>query len=329
MCQPIKAPDDPSMVFLQKAVEVFEIWKGSHSSGLTSETFLASIQSMKAFIMCATHLLESHGFSYVLSGKFLSDPIEGRFGWYRQMNGGNFFMSVTQLLQSEKKIRVLSKLQQQQLLAASNLSVEPAPPLPFSPPMVAIEDDTSWLIHEMEDVSLDELSYSDANISYFVGGYIGRSISRQNRCVHCKEILVGDNVVNSEDDFSDMSQEFRLLFELADRGGLSAPTEFCFTATSFSVVHYNFLISDDLRRKTFLTSVNPRKLFVNALLEKSHATSCLTSPTCQSGHACFHKILELSFNCFAKNELKRLNTVRQASEPASASRKIRKLNSQN
>ena len=66
---------------------------------------------MTAILELAKHLLERHGFHYVLSGKLMSDPLEGRFGWYRQTNGGNFFVSVKQLLHSEKKIRCLSLLQ--------------------------------------------------------------------------------------------------------------------------------------------------------------------------------------------------------------------------
>ena len=45
---------------------------------------------MTAILELAKHLLERHGFHYVLSGKLMSDPLEGRFGWYRQTNGGNF-----------------------------------------------------------------------------------------------------------------------------------------------------------------------------------------------------------------------------------------------
>ena len=112
MSESIKTSTDVSMIFLQASVRVFEDWKSSQSSGLTSETFITCLQSMTASSICAEHLLEKHNFDYVLSGKFLFDPIEGRFGWYRQMNGGNFFMSITQLLQSEKKIRILTKLQE-------------------------------------------------------------------------------------------------------------------------------------------------------------------------------------------------------------------------
>ena len=37
-----------------------------------------------------------------------SDPIERRFGWWRQLNGANYFASVSQFLTSEKSIRTRS-----------------------------------------------------------------------------------------------------------------------------------------------------------------------------------------------------------------------------
>ena len=50
------------------------------------------------------HLLEEKGFEYVLLGLITSDPIEKRFGWYRQLGGANYYLSVRQFLESEKKI---------------------------------------------------------------------------------------------------------------------------------------------------------------------------------------------------------------------------------
>ena len=32
------------------------------------------------------YFITRHGFTYVLPGKFISDPIQVRFGWYRQVN---------------------------------------------------------------------------------------------------------------------------------------------------------------------------------------------------------------------------------------------------
>ena len=58
----------------------------------------------------AEHLLLREDVSFVLLDKLTSDPLEGRFGWYRQLAGGNFFISVRQLT-GEKKIRILQEMQ--------------------------------------------------------------------------------------------------------------------------------------------------------------------------------------------------------------------------
>ena len=50
----------------------------------------------------AKHLLNKHEFEYVWPGKFMFDPIGGRFGCYRQVNRANFFISTKQLLWAEK-----------------------------------------------------------------------------------------------------------------------------------------------------------------------------------------------------------------------------------
>ena len=106
MCEAMKAVqkgDYAGLQYLARAIEIFMAWKKSGFSGLTSATFTACIQTMGAVPELAAHLMKKHGFSYVLSDKFMSGPIKGRFGWYRQVNGGNFYMSVKQVLQAEKK----------------------------------------------------------------------------------------------------------------------------------------------------------------------------------------------------------------------------------
>ena len=59
-------------------------------------------------------LLPTVTFKYVLPGKFTNDAIEGRFGWHREVNGGNFYMLILHLFQGEKKIRCLSVLRQKE-----------------------------------------------------------------------------------------------------------------------------------------------------------------------------------------------------------------------
>ena len=111
-----------TMQFLQNALAIFEQWKAAGQSGLTSETFIACIQSIKAIIALNSHFICKHGFEYVLPEKLTSDPIKG-FGCYHQVNGGNFYMSILQLFQAEK-IRHLSLLQQNSLHKLADLNTK-------------------------------------------------------------------------------------------------------------------------------------------------------------------------------------------------------------
>ncbi len=77
---------------------------------MTNQTFLALIQTTSGLIELATFLLTKKSYQYVLLGKFQSDPIESRFGWYRQLAGANYYLSVRQLLEAEKCIQLKSLL---------------------------------------------------------------------------------------------------------------------------------------------------------------------------------------------------------------------------
>ena len=104
LCFPIDIiyANHAGLSYLQKAIEIFEDWRESKRAGLTPKTFLACLQTMKSIPKLADHLQKKHGFSYLLPGKLMSDSIKGRFGWYRQANGGNFF-TIKQLFLAEKK----------------------------------------------------------------------------------------------------------------------------------------------------------------------------------------------------------------------------------
>ena len=89
-------------VFLETACSILVAWRNSNLVGLTKKTFMACIQSLQAMVSLSKYLISHHDFSYVLPGKFCSDPIEGRFGWYSQVNSSNFFMTINQLFLAKK-----------------------------------------------------------------------------------------------------------------------------------------------------------------------------------------------------------------------------------
>jgi hypothetical protein len=61
-------------------------------------------------INLANHLLNELNFEYVLFVKFQTDPLEECFSQYRYMSGQNYHIALQQILESEKKLQILSLL---------------------------------------------------------------------------------------------------------------------------------------------------------------------------------------------------------------------------
>ena len=75
---------------------------------LSKETMFALKQTVLAAKLLLQYLLCDLHRQYVLLGKFQTDDLEFRFGQYRQMLGTNYNISVTEVMESEKKLRILS-----------------------------------------------------------------------------------------------------------------------------------------------------------------------------------------------------------------------------
>ena len=86
----------------------------------------------------------------------------------------NFFHVCQPPADIGKKIRILSKLQQQMVSAASSLR----PDSVLLPISSSSNENHTWLVEELQGTTSDELSASDTNVSFFIAGYIGRSVSK-------------------------------------------------------------------------------------------------------------------------------------------------------
>ena len=181
----------------------------------------------------------------------------------------------------------------------------------------------------LSKVSLGDLSETDANIMEFVSGYIGRNVSPSRSCSSCKQLLVA-----SEDTFQIQDcvpEEHRKLFDIVNHGGLSMPTEICFTVTSLAVQCYNAIEADESVKKRLLAMNNQRAgcpHAVSCIAKQPDFIHVLLDIKCSAGHDNFDPIIKCAFNCFAKNELKGLNAPKLEA-PAKMSRTIRKLTSNN
>ena len=118
------------------------------------------------------------------------------------------------------------------------------------------------------------------------------------------------------------------LFNDADRGSLAMPTEFCFAITAIAVHGYNAISSDDTIKERLLLSRNQRLIFVFSVLKVIAFSDCkdFLNQKCTKNYCNFGFILQTAYNCFAKNELKRLKS-RSKHPPSKMARNTRKLSS--
>ena len=106
---PILGDDDGLTIrYLNEFRNWLENWKSLGKHGLSKPTFAAAIHTLNVIPALTEYLTKEIGLEYVLLGKIQQDFIEGRFGWYRQLCGGNYYNSVPQFLQAEKIIRIRS-----------------------------------------------------------------------------------------------------------------------------------------------------------------------------------------------------------------------------
>ena len=157
------------------------------------------------------------------------------------------------------------------------------------------------LVEFFSEVTFDDLSENDANITYCVSGYIARSICRRRRCSSCKSLLVKSDNSPPLPVFD--SEEYSNLFEMANRNGLARLTEFCFAVTTLAVQYYYSLLSNDKAKAKLFTCFNQRSAFlcaVETVVKDSPNFKCAVNQICVEGHSNFLLIIQSIFKCFAK-----------------------------
>lgn len=113
-CKPVTSSSDQTIEFLRSVIKWLQDWQElklkPREGTLSNETMTALEHTLCAMIDMVTYLLDEKHFDYVLLGKFQTDNLEFRFSQYRQMSGSNFHVSVQQLLEGEKKLKLMSVL---------------------------------------------------------------------------------------------------------------------------------------------------------------------------------------------------------------------------
>ena len=290
-------------------------WKNEFPDfGLSSPTFQALIQTVKATSELCSYLLESENdIEYVLIGFLQQDFLEGRFGWFRQLAGGNYFCSVVQFLQAEKTIRLRN-------LINSNIKIKDIGKL-----FASASEKQSLLVKTRGDElskMLTEFSFqtptSDVPITYYVSGYVSRQLIKSTPCDGCKVTFSDDEQplpINIDETFASAEdiREGKMFIDTISRGGLIKPSNLLFVTCMHASDLIQYIQNNPTILRYMYNSVDSRSVFVEAFickLKENTDTQSILNACCTKGHEFktnLRKVIGTLFNIFAKNMVTECN----------------------
>lgn len=327
---PVRSSLDWKLTFLREFAAFVKRWEESAKPGLSKETFLALRHTCEALADCASFLLDRRGFRYVLLGHLQSDAIESRFGWLRQLAGANYYISMRQVVEGDKKIKAVSLLKFSKLSLADidSALVESAE----SQSSASSDDSLASSIAESINYS-HWPSANDANVIFYVSGAIARSAARATKCDSCRQLLI-----NADDELEPLEMDATLdysstaFLNSVNRGGLARPTDY-----TFLLCVHCWRVFEDIRastelKKQFLGAGCHRALFYKVIdrltTSEMYGQEVVGDNYCTAGHDLKLLLVNRFFNCVAQNLVKELTRKADDHGPQSRSRKIAKLQSE-
>ena len=104
--------NDERFILLTRIVYWLEAWESLSEKGgkLSKQTFTSFKHACLVLPQIANFLTQDCGFSYLLTSFLQTDPLEHHFGLYRMMSGANYHVSYLQILESERRLKVVNIL---------------------------------------------------------------------------------------------------------------------------------------------------------------------------------------------------------------------------
>ncbi|XP_023225604.1 uncharacterized protein LOC111626460 [Centruroides sculpturatus] len=231
--EPITDTSDFKVIFLRNMFKWLQVWNNynhqvaqmsSNRHGkLTVETQKALENTIKAMYELTEFILNELGAHYVLLGKFQTDMLEAHFGQYRQMSGSNYHISVSEVIESERKLKLISLLS----MISSNIGNFQIKAFLESCANSAELDRFDFDVEEaFEGITekSDDIIVTEQNMSVLIytAGYVAYSVIKKTSCEQCKSLLACDSPLEYECTDDDLAKYLKLI----DRGGPKWPQEF-------------------------------------------------------------------------------------------------------
>ncbi|XP_047127382.1 uncharacterized protein LOC124808407 [Hydra vulgaris] len=222
---------DKKPEFLRETAHWIEVWQSQKIPNC--EKFTLSVQTAAALI----RTLNSHasliedllndGYHFVLTARFQSDPLERRFGQYRQMSGGRFLVGLKDVTISEKILKIKS-------IVKESINFDDSLKVPESENNL-----TDWknFLLDIDEAQCTPEIMTLAPESWEVGAHIAGYIAKKlkKRFGTCCKVFYNIVCVNIDESNPDHTY-----LTIISRGGLTIPSPSLldYVCTSFAMIDY-------------------------------------------------------------------------------------------
>lgn len=267
LAEPVRSMEQENLKYLvmfcdwlQKWNSIFIVDAPARFGKLSRETFSALLHTTETLIKLCDYLLNVKQLHYVMLGVFQTDDLEQRFGKYRFMSGCNYNISVQQIIESERRLKVTSLLK---LRSRNSVSFNVAE---IISDINACADDnvdseafeeSEMIVQSCLEIEMDD---STLQVIIFIAGYVSFKVGCKVTCSSCKSLLIVDQEVHFE-----APDELRYLDHL-NRGGLKYPSAISVDIGVHVYKIFEVFLSKDNEIK-FLSCANPKALIKCVLLE--------------------------------------------------------------
>ena len=289
--------------------------EANNTTFLTTETFKALSHTINAMVYMIHDLLNNNILDNILLGKFQTDNLESRFVQYRQLSGCNYLVSVAEVMQSERKLRIkgLLKLHTK---SGGDINVKT-----FLAKFSEVKKDKQDL-NFISNFPFDDIDVTNSDelcALLMVTGYITKKAIARMECIPCKQKFGSTDLPID----LKVSNDSLTYFNTINRGGLTYPSIFLFHTVQCAYNIFNICISK--HEPAYLRVENQKQtllgLFEMYITRTTYFNSeLLTCPEC--GSEIITQVMR-ALSCFANILLKNYSTTK--SETVSKSKNSRKV----
>ncbi|CAH0765012.1 unnamed protein product [Bemisia tabaci] len=321
-CELVRNSGDPNskdwkLSYLREFKKFLEVWNSLAGDGkLTNQTYTALVHTITATLELVEYVFTKYGFADMLLGKLQTDNVEGRFGGYRRMSGSNYHVSVEQVCESERKLKLLGILRMKSDRGEEFSIKTFGEDCEKEAKELKTEENLEFFKLTIQEKQTVSVSLNNLRVLVCLASYAATKViqhfskTKSEICSDCVSMLITTELLEIE-----RAEEIYSYLSGIDRGGLNKPSDFSFNLCVNIFKLFSKLISSKYESQ-FLKLQSPRRAIVSLGLQmcKNAINDAAPCPNCDlSLEKIIKKILRTLANCFLKNYAKNLqesNTAR-------------------